>query len=221
MNKQISITIIDDVEYLRSGLKDMLSKLEKYKVVEEFENGVQFIKSLHKTRYYSDIYIIDYSMPGLDGIETVKKALELNPDLQFLFLSQNFDEKLINKAYNAGARGYLNKSSKAHELEAALENIRKTGFTNISEVLKHVRNQKVSVGVLDSEVELSQKELKLLELVCDEKEFTYEDIASKMNISRKTVDHYRGKLFAKLQVKSKVGLVLYSHKYKITPPFKD
>ncbi|MEP3968937.1 MAG: helix-turn-helix transcriptional regulator, partial [Nonlabens sp.] len=71
----------------------------------------------------------------------------------------------------------------------------------------------------EEKANLNPRELQLLELVCNEKEYTYQEIADQMNLSIKSVDACRSQLFQKLDVKSKVGLVLYSFAHKLTKPF--
>ena len=69
------------------------------------------------------------------------------------------------------------------------------------------------------QIVLSQRELHFLQLVCDEHEYTYDQMADIMCVSVKSVEAYRTALFERYEIKSKVGLVLFSFKYKLTPPF--
>ncbi len=219
MSKKTTIMIIDDHRIVRKGIKELVENLGDYEVIGEFENGVNFIGQLSDLKTVPDIFILDYSMPMLNGIEVLQKAANIGEDYKFLLLTQHFEEDIINNAYQNGARGFLNKTCTAQDLKFALDNIISVGYTNISEILKRIRNYNEVKPETLSSMEFSDKELFFLELVCDENEYTYNEIADKMNISVKTVDFYRGKLFTKLNVKSKVGLVLYSFKYRLTRPF--
>lgn len=213
-----TICLIDDHKIVRQGLKELLEKLGNYKVTQEFESGLQFIGAL-PLETKADIFILDYSMPKLNGIEVLQKLNELEEDYKVLLLTQHFDEEIINQAYHYGARGFLHKNCTANELNFALENIVKMGYTNISEILKRIRNYDPAVQENILSQTLTNRELHFLELVCDERELTYEQIADIMGVSVKSVDVYRSSLFDKFNVKSKVGLVLFSFKNKITPPF--
>lgn len=216
---QITICIIDDHKIVRQGLIELLHKLGNIKVTYEFENGVDFLAALPLEKK-PDMYILDYSMPNLNGIEVLKKLEELEEEYKVLLLTQHFDENIINEAYNYGARGFLNKNCTAHDLKFAINNIVTIGYNNVSEILKRVKNyEDFSNKNNKKSVELSKRELDFLTLVCNENEFTYDQMAEKMGLSVKSLEGYRVALFDRFEIKSKVGLVLFSFKNKLTEPF--
>jgi DNA-binding NarL/FixJ family response regulator len=213
-----SICIIDDHKIVRQGLKELIEKLGSFKVTLEFEDGVSFLNSL-PLESPADIYILDYSMPDLNGIEVLKQLNQKEEEYKVLLLTQNFDENIINEAYTNGARGFLNKNCTAHDLKYAINNIITIGYNNVSEILKRVRNYEGAVQNNNKKIELSVRELEFLSLVCDENEFTYEQMSLKMGLSIKTLEGYRVAIFDRFKIKSKVGLVLFSFKNKLTEPF--
>jgi len=103
-----NVCIIDDHKIVRHGLIELLEKLGNIKVIHEFESGVDFLNALPLDKK-ADIYILDYSMPDLNGIEVLKRLEEKEEEYRVLLLTQHFDEHIINEAYNFGARGFLNK----------------------------------------------------------------------------------------------------------------
>src|SRR5690606_15646981 len=108
----------------------------------------------------------------------------------------------------------------ATELKYAIDNIIKIGYNNVSEILKRIRNYDEFAGAKQkTKIELSTREAEFLKLVCDERELTYEQMADIMGLSVKSIESYRSALFDRYNIKSKVGLVLFSFKYKITEPF--
>jgi DNA-binding NarL/FixJ family response regulator len=216
--EQTTICIIDDHEIVRHGLKELLQKLGSYKVIHEFDNGDDFLAAL-PLNPAPDIYILDYSMPNKNGIEVLQVLEERNEDLKVLLLTQHFDEQIINAAYHHGARGFLHKNCTAHDLKFAIENIIKIGYNNVSEILKRIRNYENNGDKKQNNIVLSQRELDFLTLVCDERELTYEQMADSMNLSIKSIETYRATLFERYNIKSKVGLVLFSFKYRLTEPF--
>jgi DNA-binding NarL/FixJ family response regulator len=215
----IKVCIIDDHKIVRQGLIELLEKLGNIKVIQEFENGVDFLNAL-PLQHKADIYILDYSMPELNGIEVLKQLEEKEDEYRVLLLTQHFDEHIINEAYNFGARGFLNKNCTAHDLKYAINNIVTIGYNNVSEILKRVKNYEESNRSQQKKtIELSAREHEFLTLVCDEKEFTYEQMAEKMGLSVKSLEGYRAAIFDRYGIKSKVGLVLFSFKNKLTEPF--
>ena len=220
--KAIKICIIDDHAIVRKGLIELLNKLGTIQVTNEFENGEVFLEAL-PLKIKPDLYILDYSMPNLNGIQVLKilheKQLQ-NPDEEYkvLLLTQHFDENIIDEAYNFGARGFLNKNCTAHDLKFAIENIVKIGYNNVSEILKRIKNYEPKETIKLTSL-MSPRELQFLTLVCNEDEYTYEQMAIIMGVSIKSIDGYRSTLFEKFSIKSKVGLVLFSFKNKLTEPF--
>lgn len=215
--EQTTICIIDDHAIVRQGLKELLHKIGSYKVINEFDNGDDFLQAL-PINPSPHIYILDYSMPNMNGIEVLKALEEKEEEFKVLLLTQHLDEQIIDSAYHHGARGFLHKNCTAHDLKFAIDNIIKIGYNNVSEILKRVRNYD-NTGEKKGNIVLTQREFDFLKLVCDERELTYEQMAESMNLSIKSIEAYRATLFEKYNIKSKVGLVLFSFKHRLTEPF--
>ncbi|KFF03170.1 response regulator transcription factor [Flavobacterium reichenbachii] len=215
--EQTTICIIDDHAIVRQGLKELLHKIGNYKVIYEFDNGDDFLQAL-PLKPSPHIYILDYSMPHMNGIEVLKSLEEKAEEYKILLLTQHLDEQIIDAAYHHGARGFLHKNCTAHDLKFAIDNIIKIGYNNVSEILKRVRNYDHN-GEKKRNIVLTQRELDFLRLVCDERELTYEQMAEIMNLSIKSIETYRAALFEKYNIKSKVGLVLFSFNHQLTEPF--
>ena len=218
MSTQNTICIIDDHAIVRQGLKELLHKLGAYSVIHEFDCGEDFLESL-PLNPKPDVYILDYSMPHMNGIEVLQALEKKEDEHKVLLLTQHFDETIINEGYHHGARGFLHKNCSAADLQFAIDNIVKIGYNNITEILKRIRNYNVPTTKDEQHIELSDRELSFLKLVCDANEYTYDQMAEMMNLSVKSIEAYRTALFERYGIKSKVGLVLFSHKYKLTDPF--
>lgn len=217
--EQITIGIIDDHKIVRQGIKELLQKILDCSVTYEFENGEDFLEAL-PLQNPPDLYVLDYSMPGMNGIEVLRALEGRKEEYKVLLLTQHFDERVIDLAYHHGARGFLNKNCTAADLKFAVDNIMTLGYNNISEILKRLKNYEELVVVRDGgRVILTERELEFLELVCNENELTYDQMAKKMGLSVKTLEVYRTTLFDRFNIRSKVGLVLFSYKYRLTKPF--
>ena len=215
--EKFNICIIDDHEIVRKGLKELLEKIN-YNVIHEFDSGTAFLESLPFNKKQPDIIILDYSMPGLNGLEVLKELENKEEEYKTLLLTQHFDEDIINAAYHYGARGFLHKNCTSHDLKYAIENIINIGYNNVTDILRRMRNYNLP-SENENSIKLTDRELNFLELVCDERELTYEQMADLMNVSVKSIEAYRTSLFEKFEIKSKVGLVLFSFKHRLTPPF--
>jgi len=216
--EKTTICIIDDHAIVRHGLKELLEKISNFKVIHEFDNGEEFLEAL-PLNPAPDMYILDYSMPNMNGIEVLQTLEDKDGEHKVLLLTQHFDEQIINEAYHHGARGFLHKNCTAHDLKFAIDNIVKIGYNNVTEILKRIRNHQFDASKTKEEIVLSARELHFLQLVCDEKEYTYDQMADIMGLSVKSIESYRTALFERYNIKSKVGLVLFSFKYKLTEPF--
>ena len=146
----------------------------------------------------------------MDGVETMKWVKENRPNLRVIALSVNDDEEIIIKMITNGAKGYLLKDTSPEIFKDAIKCVIEKGFyftDLISGMLVKKANQ-------DSKaVSLKEKEIVFIRHACTEK--TYKEIASEMCLSPKTIDGYRECLFDKLELKTRIGLVLYAIKHKI------
>lgn len=217
--EKTTICIIDDHKIVRHGLRELLHKMNHYKVINEFENGMHFIAALPLSPK-PEMYILDYSMPDMNGVEVLKELEKSDEEYKVLLLTQHFDEDIIDAAYHHGARGFLHKNCTAQELKFAIDNIVKVGYNNVSEILKRMRHyEDPATKEQNNTITLSDREYDFLKLVCDEQEYTYDQMADIMKLSVKSIDAYRTALFDRFAIKSKVGLVLFSYKYRLTAPF--
>lgn len=214
-----SICLIDDHKIVRQGLKGLLERMGNYKVTHEFDGSIPFLQSLPLSPA-PDLYILDYSMPFKNGIEVLQELNVHESGMKILLLTQHFEEEIIDQAYYFGARGFLHKNCTAKELQSTIDMILQIGYSNVTEILKRVRSYE-SKPIKANYIHLSDRELEFLTLVCQDHEYTYEQIAKIMGLSVKSVEAYRTAIFDRYGIKSKVGLVLFSYKNKLTPPFVE
>ncbi|WP_457618403.1 response regulator [Lutibacter sp.] len=210
MNR-IKILIVDDHKLFSQALKGLIEDHENFEVIGQLINGQEVQNYFEKPEnIIPDIVLMDVQMPIINGIDATEWLTNNQPDIKVLALTMDNDEQTILKMLRAGAKGYLLKDIHPSILhQAILETIEK-GFyytEQVSDTL--LRANKVRSNPLHK-IELKPRELELLKYVCQE--LTYKQIAEKMFLSPKTIDGYREKLFVKLDVKSRIGLVLYAFK---------
>ncbi|MEQ1677154.1 MAG: response regulator transcription factor [Chitinophagaceae bacterium] len=205
-----SIVLVDDHVLLRSGLAGML-KESGYTVLFEADNGKEFTEKIKQVAE-PDIVLLDINMPVMDGYATAAWIKTNYPEIKVLALSMYDEEEAIIKMLKNGARGYILKDSHPSELKAAIESLAAKGFYYSEMVTGRLMR-----SILDdpgngkaAEDNLTDRELEFLKLTATE--MTYKEIADQMHLSPRTIDGYRDALFEKLNIKSRVGLVLYAIK---------
>ena len=154
-----------------------------------------------------DIVLMDINMPEMDGYETTLWIKDNHPEIKVLALSMYDNENAIIRMLRAGVKGYILKDCDPSELHYAINSIITSGFYYTENVTGKLISM---VSKKDNNDELNEREITFLKLVCSE--LTYKEIADKMYKGVRTIDGYRDALFEKLNVKTRVGLVLYAIK---------
>lgn len=206
------VVLVDDHTLFRKGMVELINKFNNFKVIWDASNGKELQKQL-KTQETPDIILLDIAMPEMDGFETAQFLKEKYPEIKFIALSMCDNESAIIKMIKYGSKGYILKDTNPEYLENALNDVVKKGFFYSEWLSGTLLNSILGIDSKNEEKELSGKELEFLKYACTE--LTYKEIADKMFLSVRTIDGYREALFEKLNVKSRVGLVIYAIKQGI------
>lgn len=204
---QIHIAIVDDHTLFRSGLASLLAEFDEIKVVFEATNGFELQE---KIKNHTDVQLVlmDINMPQMDGYASTKWLKENYPGVHVLALSMFDEEKEIIGMLKAGAGGYMVKESKPSDLLLAIKTMIEKGFF-INDLVSG--RLLVSLKQDAPKPAFTDRELHFLQYCSTE--LTYKEIAGLMKVSPRTVDNYREALFAKLNIKSRTGLVVYGIKH--------
>lgn len=207
-----SIVLADDHTLLRNGLAQLVQSLG-HTVLYEADTGKELISQLNRNNLPT-LVLMDINMPVMDGYATTQWLKENHPDIKVLALSMYDNEASIIRMLKCGAKGYILKDSEPAELKAAIDAVLNKGFYYsdlVSGKLIHAIN-KIDDGGSDVHAlaKLNDRETDFLKYACTE--MTYKEIADKMFVSPRTIDGYRDALFEKLNVKTRVGLVMYAIK---------
>jgi len=203
-----NIVIVDDHPLVASAIRGMVDNFPKCSILFEVRNGQELLNRIAKPKNIPDLILLDISMPILNGFETMKILHKEYPDIKVLGLSMNDDEETFLKLLELGANGFISKTAEESELHNAINEVLKKGYyysENVTQALFHSMQSKKEPAIF-----LSEREKELLSYICTE--MTYQEIASQMFLSPKTVDGYRNSLFRKLDIKSRVGLAMYAVK---------
>jgi|EndMetStandDraft_4_1072995.scaffolds.fasta_scaffold00112_14 DNA-binding NarL/FixJ family response regulator len=210
LTKPIQIALVDDHRLFRSGIAALIDSFGGYNVLFEAAHGQELIESI-ATGLVPDIILLDINMPVMDGISTAQWLRRYHPSVRIIILSMFEDAEKVLLMVRAGVKGYLLKDAEPDEFERALSKVSEGELFYPDFVTRHLLNN-FNIDK-EAQVQLNPREIEFLRLTSTE--LTYKEIADTMNISVRTVDSFRDHLFEKLQIKSRVGLVLYSIKNKL------
>lgn len=205
----IKVALVDDHSLIRNALAELVNNFEGFQVSLQASNGAEFVELLN-TSPVPEIALIDIHMPVMNGYDTAQ-VLSLNyPEIKIMALSVEDDEESILKMLRCGSKGYLLKDTPISEFKLALNELNAKGYYHSDLVAHSLLNSIKPPKVHYPAIEYQAREEEFLQLACSE--LTYKEIADRMCISPRTVDGYRENLFMKLEVKSRVGLVLFAIK---------
>ena len=211
-----SVVVVDDHTLLSQAIEGMVNTFEKFKVLYTCKNGKEVEEKFKASRKnIPDIVLMDVNMPIMNGIETTSWIVKNHPDVHIMALSVEDSDNTILKMLKAGAVGYLLKDTKKEILEKALLEVMDNGFYHTKNVTNLLLDS-VSGKNERNSIKFKENELKFMRFACSE--LTYKEIADKMFLSPKTIDGYRDSLFTKLDVRNRVGMVMYAIKNKIYTP---
>ena len=200
------IVLADDHKIVRDGLKRILAATTDLQVVDEAADGDALLRLVKAADY--DLAVIDMSMPGLAGIDLIKRLKSEKPKLRILVLSMHGESQYAARALKAGASGYLNKDSAAEQLVGAIRKIA-AGGVHISEA---AAASLVAAQTAPHEA-LSDREFEVLRLLVVGLGPT--EIGERLHLSVKTVSTHKTRILEKLKLGSTAELVRYALEHKL------
>lgn len=209
--KKITIYIVEDYLLVRKSLRHVLSKLDKFEVLGDFDSAETFFTAFEKQQ--SDIVIMDLGLPGMNGLEATKIIKENYPEVKVAVLSSHEREEAVLATLASGANAYCLKDIEPDAWESLLLDVYKGVMwlhPNISYIANKISPKPISTDfdnlypskVDASDISLTEREKETLALVIDGKSNT--EIAEVMNISPHTAKAHVGNLLTKLSVTDRV-----------------
>ncbi|QIE58171.1 response regulator transcription factor [Rasiella rasia] len=208
-----SVVVVDDHTLLLQAIGGLVSDFDDFEVLYLCKNGQELLEKFKNPKNIPDIVLMDINMPVLNGIETTQYISEKYPDVHVLALSVEENEETILKMLRAGAKGYLMKDTKSSVLKEALKQVMSKGYFHTNTVSKLLVN---SLHKNPDDIQLKEREKEFLQYACSE--MTYKEIADKMFLSPKTVEGYRDSIYEKLNIRNRIGLVLFAIRNNLFTP---
>lgn len=203
----ISVSIVEDDKFIRESLSELLRDSGGFKNAGSYSSCEEAILDIELNR--PDVMLMDIELPGISGIEGVKKIKARYPKIDIIMLTVHEDLTMIFNALSAGASGYLDKSSPDEKILEAINEIYDGGAPMSYKIAKLV----VSSFQKKDESNLTQREKDVLDMLC--KGSSYKEIASGLFITIGTVRHHIKNIYYKLQVHSKSEAVAKALKERI------
>jgi len=208
----IKVAIADDHALFRTGIKTALQIRKDIQMVAEAENGMQLLNLLKHIQ--PDVILLDIQMPVMDGLTALPEIKKLYPGVKVIMLSFLNDHSVISKMMELGANSYITKESGADLIYEAIRGVYENEFhfndiTNKA-LLSGLKNKRTVEAAAPPDVQLSEKEVTILKLMCEEK--STKEIADMVDLSPRTVEAIRDKLKTKTGAKSMAGLIMYAVK---------
>ena len=206
MDPLIRVTIVDDHEIFRSGLKMVINKLGYAKVVAEAADGVEFLELLEQEE--TDIVLMDIEMPRMNGIEATKKAIERMPSIKIIARTMFKEDAYIQSMIEAGVKGFLIKNIRKEVLDRALQAVY-NGKTYYSEELWDYFTKSVTKeDKPGSDLALTKRELEVLLLMAEG--LNNKEIGERLFVSERTIVGHKSNLMAKTNTKNTVSLLAFA-----------
>ena len=207
MSKKVTIVLVDDHSVVRAGVRRLLEQEALFDVIGEAESGEKAYHMFGALK--PDVMVMDLSMPGMGGLEAIRRILMRHERARILVLTMHEDLSFANQALKLGAKGYLIKNTLGDNLVKSIQTVSRGEVFLSDEIAKKMAMQSIS-GEQDPIHELSAREFEIFRLLAEGLEI--DAIAKTLNISSKTVSNYQTMIKQKLNLNTPVELIRYAIK---------
>jgi len=199
----IRICIVEDIKDVREGMTNLLTKDERFQVQASYSNAETAAEELQA--WQPDIVIMDINLPGMNGIECIRRTKTQCPKTQFIMFTIYEDDEKVFEALVAGASGYLLKKTSFDKICESLVELSKGGSPMSTQIARKVINR-LRANESANEIEvLSPRENEVLNYLA--KGLLYKEIANNLNISTNTVRQHIHKIYEKLHVQNRTEAI--------------
>ena len=207
--QMINIVIADDHAIVREGLKRIVSAADGMQVVDEAKDGNEVMQRVRELNF--DVLMLDLSMPGRNGMETIKLVRAEKPSIRILVLSMHQELQYAVRAIKSGASGYMTKESAPESLVLAIRKIAGGGAYVSAEVAEQLALHAMPGSAALPHENLTEREFEVMQLLAAGGSVT--QIAAKLNLSVKTVSTHKANLMQKLALDNPSELIRYAMRH--------
>jgi len=209
--ENITITITDDDALIVSLLQGYLQSIDGIEVLFTSNSGEELLASLAAAEALPNIALLDLKMAGMDGIEVTQQVKERYPEIKVIVISSHYQKLFMGFMLKTGVAAFLPKGISPVQLVDIIRTVQRQGYYFKDDQLDTLREQipaKVPRPVLQEEELLSEREIDVLKLICQQK--TAKEIGDLLFITQRTAEGHKNNLFAKTGAKNIAGLVIYA-----------
>lgn len=200
----ITVSIVEDSDQVRTTLARLINRADGFSCLSQFSSAEAALEGLVKER--PNVVLMDINLPGMDGVECVRRLKQVAPEIQVIMLTVYEDTENIFNALAAGATGYLLKRTSTKELLGAIQDVQRGGSPMTTHIARKVVQSFQRAGASPQPTEnLSPREQEVLDFLA--KGFLYKEIADNLGISYETVHTYIRRIYEKLQVRTRTEAV--------------
>ncbi len=207
----ISVYLVDDHELVRTGIRRILEDERGIKVVGEAGDGETAVQWCRQNE--ADVILMDMNMPGIGGLEATRKILRYQPHARIIVLTIHTEDPFPTKVMQAGASGYLTKGAKPPEVLQAIRQVAHGQRYLSPEIAQQMALSQFNQTDENPFKALSERELQIMMMITNGEKVN--DISEQLNLSPKTVNSYRYRLFSKLGISGDVELTRLAIRYKM------
>lgn len=205
------LLLVDDHTIVREGVRRVLEPIAADWAITEAASAFQALELLRRQPFA--LAIVDLSMPGMSGLELIRRIKAEYPTMATMVLSMHAEEQYAMRAFKAGANGYLTKDSAASELIAAVNKVAAGGLYVTASLAEQVVRQLNGMARAPRHAELSDREFDVLQRIVAGQRLT--DIAEALHLSVKTVSTHKTRILEKLQLPNTAALIRYGFEHQL------
>ncbi|WP_068546407.1 UvrY/SirA/GacA family response regulator transcription factor [Thalassotalea crassostreae] len=205
----IKVLLVDDHDLVRMGVSRLLADAKGIEVVAEVATGEEAISYCKEQSV--DVVLMDMNMPGIGGMEATKRIIRYHPDIKIIVLTVHVEEPFPTKVMQIGASGFLTKNAGPEQMVHAIKAVKAGQRYLTPEIAQQMALSQFNAPDESPFASLSERELQIMMMITRGEKVV--DISKQLNLSSKTINSYRYRMFEKLSISNDVELTHLAIRY--------